>query len=45
MAGTGTSPTNDYRLSTDVTPVHYDLKIWTDLQNLKFDGVVHIGYV
>ncbi|KAI0717276.1 peptidase family M1-domain-containing protein [Cerioporus squamosus] len=37
-----TAPRQDYRLPTDVTPTHYDLEIWTDLRNLKFDGSVDI---
>ncbi|RDX48017.1 hypothetical protein OH76DRAFT_1484207 [Lentinus brumalis] len=37
-----TPPRQDYRLPTDVTPTHYDLKIWTDLESLKFDGSVQI---
>ncbi|RPD63715.1 hypothetical protein L227DRAFT_496652 [Lentinus tigrinus ALCF2SS1-6] len=37
-----TAPRQDYRLPTDVIPTHYDLKVWTDLENLKFDGVVDI---
>lgn len=36
------APRQDYRLPTDVTPTHYDLKVWTDLKNLKFDGSVDI---
>ena len=35
-------PNQDYRLPTDVTPVHYDLKIWTDLEALKFEGTVEV---
>ncbi|KAJ7479467.1 leucyl aminopeptidase [Mycena latifolia] len=31
-----------YRLSTDTTPIHYDLTIRTDLQLLSFDGAVEI---
>jgi hypothetical protein len=31
-----------YRLPTDVTPTHYDLKIRTDLVELSFDGAVQI---
>ncbi|KAJ7290031.1 leucyl aminopeptidase [Mycena rebaudengoi] len=31
-----------YRLPTDVTPTHYDLKIRTDLVGLSFDGAVQI---
>ncbi|KAI0713398.1 peptidase family M1-domain-containing protein [Earliella scabrosa] len=32
----------DYRLPTDVKPSHYDLTVWTDLDNNKFEGVVHV---
>ncbi|KAI0743398.1 peptidase family M1-domain-containing protein [Daedaleopsis nitida] len=32
----------DYRLPTDVIPTHYDVKILTDLENLRFEGVVNI---
>ena len=35
----------DYRLPTDVAPSHYDLTVWTDLENKKFEGVVYIEYV
>ncbi|OJT12746.1 Aminopeptidase 1 [Trametes pubescens] len=37
-------PTNPqkYRLPADVIPKHYDLTVWTDLVNTKFEGVVHI---
>ena len=35
----------DYRLPTNVTPTHYDLKILTDLEDLKFEGVVDIQCV
>ncbi len=40
-------PTNPqkYRLPADVIPKHYDLTVWTDLVNTKFEGVVHITYV
>lgn len=31
-----------YRLPTDAVPVHYDLKIRTDLKELTFDGAVAI---
>ncbi|KAI0661118.1 hypothetical protein C8Q70DRAFT_695550 [Cubamyces menziesii] len=34
--------TSEYRLPTDVRPKHYDLTVWTDLVNSKFDGVVHV---
>ncbi|KAI0331193.1 hypothetical protein GY45DRAFT_1249390 [Cubamyces sp. BRFM 1775] len=34
--------TSEHRLPTDVRPKHYDLTVWTDLDNSKFDGVVHI---
>ena len=32
----------DYRLPTVVTPSHYDLKVYTDLERLKFEGNVDI---
>ncbi|KAI0831781.1 leucyl aminopeptidase [Trametes gibbosa] len=32
----------DYRLPTDVKPTHYDLTVWTDLENSRFEGIVHI---
>ncbi|KAH9857712.1 leucyl aminopeptidase [Lenzites betulinus] len=32
----------DYRLPTDVKPTHYDLTVWTDLENSTFEGIVHI---
>ena len=35
----------DYRLPTDVKPSHYDLTVWTDLENNTFEGVVHVEYV
>jgi hypothetical protein len=31
-----------YRLPTDIIPVHYDLKIRTDLETLVFDGAVAV---
>ena len=37
-----TNPDQDYRLPKDVTPIHYDLKVWTDLVELKFEGVVEV---
>ena len=37
-----TSLEQDYRLPKDVTPIHYDIKVWTDLVDLKFDGVVEV---
>lgn len=40
----GTTTTQDYRLPTDVKPTHYDLTVWTDLENNKFEGVVHVEY-
>ncbi|KAI9056855.1 leucyl aminopeptidase [Trametes sanguinea] len=36
------SAQQDYRLPTDVKPTHYDLTVWTDLENNKFEGIVHI---
>lgn len=32
----------EHRLPTDVKPIHYDLTIRTDLEELKFDGSVKI---
>ncbi|KAJ7052146.1 leucyl aminopeptidase [Mycena amicta] len=32
-----------YRLSTAITPIHYDLVVRTDLQSQTFDGVVAIA--
>ncbi|KAI0779918.1 peptidase family M1-domain-containing protein [Fomes fomentarius] len=32
----------DYRLPRDVSPIHYDLKILTDLDDLEFEGIVDI---
>ncbi len=34
----------DYRLPRDVSPIHYDLKILTDLDDLQFEGIVDIQY-
>ncbi|KAH9923984.1 leucyl aminopeptidase [Epithele typhae] len=31
----------EHRLPTDVVPSHYDLTVWTDLENLRFEGIVH----
>lgn len=31
-----------YQLPTTVTPIHYDLKICTDLKELSFDGAVEV---
>ena len=36
------STPQDYRLPKDVIPTHYDLKVWTDLVDLKFEGVVEV---
>ncbi|KAJ7657294.1 peptidase M1, membrane alanine aminopeptidase [Mycena polygramma] len=33
---------SSYRLSPDIVPIHYDLKIRTDLKELSFDGAVAI---
>ncbi|OJT04088.1 Aminopeptidase 2, mitochondrial [Trametes pubescens] len=41
-ASTPASAQQDYRLPTDVKPTHYDLTVWTDLENSKFEGIVHI---
>lgn len=39
------SETDKYRLPTDVKPIHYDLTISTDLEDLTFDGIVKIRSV
>ncbi|KAM5543145.1 hypothetical protein V8D89_003019 [Ganoderma adspersum] len=39
----GIAPQEAYRLPKDVIPEHYDLKIWTDLEDLVFSGVVEIS--
>ena len=44
-ASTTGASAQDYRLPTDVKPSHYDLTVWTDLENNKFEGVVHVEYV
>lgn len=36
---------DQYRLPTNVKPVHYDLTVRTDLQKLRFDGYVTAQYV
>lgn len=41
----GIPPQEAYRLPKDVVPEHYDLKIWTDLENLVFSGVIEVRYV
>ncbi len=41
----GIATQEDYRLPKHVVPEHYDLKIWTDLEDLAFSGVVKIRYV
>lgn len=48
MAGpppVATKPAEQYRLPTNVKPVHYDVTIRTDLKALKFDGYVTAQYV
>lgn len=37
--------TEEYRLPTNVKPIHYDVTIRTDLVNSTFDGFVKIEYV
>ena len=32
----------NYRLPKHITPEHYDLKVWTDLEDLRFSGIVEI---
>lgn len=34
-----------YRLPTSVKPLHYDIVVKTDLEALKFEGVVKVRYV
>ncbi|KAJ8489143.1 hypothetical protein ONZ51_g3140 [Trametes cubensis] len=41
-ASASPSAQQDYRLPTDVKPTHYDLTVWTDLDNNTFEGIVHI---
>ena len=40
----GLAPQDSYRLPKHVVPEHYDLKIWTDLEDLAFSGVVEVRY-
>lgn len=40
-----TAPASEFRLPTDVKPVHYDVTIRTDLEKLTFDGFVKVEYV
>lgn len=35
---------DEYRLPTNVKPTHYDVTIWTDLEELIFEGSVKIQY-
>lgn len=39
------SEANEYRLPTNVKPIHYDLIIRTDLDNFQFEGFVKIRCV
>ncbi|KAI0637348.1 leucyl aminopeptidase [Trametes polyzona] len=41
-ASESASAQQDYRLPTNVKPTHYDLTVWTDIANSKFEGIVHI---
>ncbi|KAJ7105158.1 leucyl aminopeptidase [Mycena epipterygia] len=43
MDSTTSTTLDTYRLPTDVTPIHYDLKIRTDLKELSFDGAVEVA--
>lgn len=36
---------DEYRLSTNVKPTHYDLIIWTDMDKFQFEGLVKIRCV
>lgn len=36
---------DEYRLPTNLKPVHYDITVRTDLEALAFDGTVKIEYV
>ncbi|KAI0075828.1 hypothetical protein K474DRAFT_1663834 [Panus rudis PR-1116 ss-1] len=47
MSGAGSAPQsskdpNEFRLPTDLKPIHYDLTVRTDLEKLKFDGFVKV---
>ncbi|GLB35338.1 putative aminopeptidase [Lyophyllum shimeji] len=42
-APTSVAKSNEYRLPTNVKPVHYDVTIKTDLEKLEFDGFVKIS--
>ena len=33
---------SDLRLPTDLKPTHYDITVWTDLDNNTFEGIVHV---
>nr|VWO96865.1 Probable aminopeptidase N PepN (Lysyl aminopeptidase) (LYS-AP) (Alanine aminopeptidase) [Ganoderma boninense] len=32
----------ELRLPTDLKPTHYDITVWTDLENNTFEGIVHV---
>jgi aminopeptidase 2 len=36
---------SQYRLPTSVKPLHYDVVVKTDLEALKFEGLVKVRYV
>lgn len=42
---TATPVEDPYRLPTNVKPIHYDITIKTDLEDLTFQGFVKIKYV
>ena len=33
---------SDLRLPTDLKPTHYDITVWTNLDNNTFEGIVHV---
>jgi aminopeptidase 2 len=39
------NPSGSFRLPLDVKPTHYELTIKTDLEQLTFQGLVHIEFV
>ncbi|KAI1788458.1 peptidase family M1-domain-containing protein [Ganoderma leucocontextum] len=44
MPSSDTTPqdASDLRLPTDLKPSHYDITVWTDLENNTFEGIVHV---
>ena len=45
MATTTPASGTQFRLPTDVKATHYDITIKTDLEALKFEGLVKVKYV